>query len=568
MSLIYKKLPAVLLAVIMAAALSLTAGLSAQPAHAATADNTYFVYLETEDGTQTALPGGSIKLNAQVWHDFAEYDLSDQSNVDFYWTLSQGAEYASITPDEDNDSAATVTFDPMSEEMAAIDGAVMDETVTAEVFLYIDGKKVDSDQMELTVSSDYIQLYPQIIPRDMMIGDTAVVTTSVNHITLDDPEGTPVENVTFKWTWYDEGDLKIEDASGKSEATGSIIDFNMTRLTGEPIFIELEATWENGEAYTSFMLGAITTDLDEYYINFPELEDGYDAIVDEGGSITPEVQVMRWEEDGTPVYLRDDKYTLSVEKYLGYDEEKGEPIFEAAAFPLTYDENEEPGIYRVRATAAEGSGFTGSTSEDTGFIFVTNRNSLSYYTASVEFKDSYLRFPKDDPYVRYEVTPGTVLIPRVTAGSEKLTSGTDYTVEYVNNNTGETQATFPKAVGEYTCVVTGTGTYHGTIESMVIKVGKVNPMTVKAKNVKAKAKKKTVIKKTKAFNIKSAKGSVYFEKISGNSKISVASNGKITVKKGLKKGKSYPVQVRVVTDGNDTYLQGEETVTVKVKVTK
>jgi hypothetical protein len=61
---------------------------------------------------------------------------------------------------------------------------------------------------------------------------------------------------------------------------------------------------------------------------------------------------------------------------------------------------------------------------------------------------------------------------------------------------------------------------------------------VKAKTVKAKAKKDTTIKTAKAFTVKGAQGKVSYKKANkaGKSKIKVASNGKITVKKGLKKG--------------------------------
>ncbi len=95
---------------------------------------------------------------------------------------------------------------------------------------------------------------------------------------------------------------------------------------------------------------------------------------------------------------------------------------------------------------------------------------------------------------------------------------------------------------------------------------KANPMKVKAKTVKAKAKKKTVIKKAKAFVIKGAQGKVTFKKMSGNKKIKVSKAGKVTVKKGLKKGKTYKVKVLVSAAGNAQYKPMAKTVTLKVKI--
>lgn len=97
-------------------------------------------------------------------------------------------------------------------------------------------------------------------------------------------------------------------------------------------------------------------------------------------------------------------------------------------------------------------------------------------------------------------------------------------------------------------------------------VKKANTMKIKAKTVRAKASKKTVINKTKAFKITKAVGKLSFIKKSGNKKIKVSASGKITVKKGLKKGKLYKVKITVTAKGNAKYKAKSKTVTVKVKV--
>ena len=95
---------------------------------------------------------------------------------------------------------------------------------------------------------------------------------------------------------------------------------------------------------------------------------------------------------------------------------------------------------------------------------------------------------------------------------------------------------------------------------------KTNTIKVTAKTVKAKAKKKTVIKKEKAFTIKKAVGKVTFSKSSGDKKITISKAGKITVKKGLKKGKTFKLKVKITAAGNDKYNKKTLTKTVKIKI--
>ena len=93
-----------------------------------------------------------------------------------------------------------------------------------------------------------------------------------------------------------------------------------------------------------------------------------------------------------------------------------------------------------------------------------------------------------------------------------------------------------------------------------------NPMTVTGKTVKAYAKKNTAISKSKAFSVKNAKGAVTFKKLSGNKNISIGKSGKITVKKGLSKGKTYSLKVKVHAAGTSSYAPITKKATVKIKV--
>ena len=94
-------------------------------------------------------------------------------------------------------------------------------------------------------------------------------------------------------------------------------------------------------------------------------------------------------------------------------------------------------------------------------------------------------------------------------------------------------------------------------------------MKASAKKVTASAKtlkkKNVTVKATKAFSVKNAAGTVTYKKVKGNSKITVAKTGKVTLKKKLKKG-TYKVTVSIKDAGNTTYAGKTEKVTLTVKV--
>ena len=71
---------------------------------------------------------------------------------------------------------------------------------------------------------------------------------------------------------------------------------------------------------------------------------------------------------------------------------------------------------------------------------------------------------------------------------------------------------------------------------------------------------------SKVLTVSKAQGTVTCKKVSGNGKITVnAKTGKVTVKKGLKRG-TYKVKVKVTAKGNANWKSGSKTVTFKVKV--
>lgn len=150
-------------------------------------------------------------------------------------------------------------------------------------------------------------------------------------------------------------------------------------------------------------------------------------------------------------------------------------------------------------------------------------------------------------------------------------------------------------VKNYTFVAVGVGTYRVTFGHMtydntwgywkydgaiwedtcIVKAARAaNPMSAKAKTVSLKAfklkSKAGSVKAKKAFSVKNAKGKVSYtvvKNITKNAmkKIKVASNGKVTVKKGTKKG-TYKLKVKITAAGNDSYEPASKVVKLVVKV--
>ena len=96
---------------------------------------------------------------------------------------------------------------------------------------------------------------------------------------------------------------------------------------------------------------------------------------------------------------------------------------------------------------------------------------------------------------------------------------------------------------------------------------KVSGKTAKVKYSKLKKKSQTLaVSKVIKFS-KKGQGTKAYKKVKGNKKITInKKNGKVTVKKGLKKG-TYKVKVKVKAAGNATYgASAWKTVTITIKV--
>jgi hypothetical protein len=304
---------------------------------------------------------------------------------------------------------------------------------------------------------------------------------------------------------------------------------------------------------------------------FPIIKDGSSLAL---ATVNPQVQLG-------DLVLSNEFYDLKVQKAVGVDQETYDYIYSSDPkdnkFPLTaWPKNHQTlngvadggtAVYRLTATGK--NGYTGETE---AYILIYSDHTLNLYATAIEF-DGDMTIVNEYPYLRYEVKKGeSIPLKRIWIGNfdnpTVLTPGKDCTVTYLNCDTGLESAEFPTEIGLYQVIVTGKGAYYGSNREDqldFIKVGEENSMTAKANKLTAKKNKKTTFSASKAFKVKT-NGKPYYEKVSGNKKISVSSNGKVTVKKGLKKGKTYSVKVEVRSDGDETYLSASKTVTLKVKV--
>ena len=162
----------------------------------------------------------------------------------------------------------------------------------------------------------------------------------------------------------------------------------------------------------------------------------------------------------------------------------------------------------------------------------------------------------------------TIYVNGTTTVTATVVNASGNTTFTSSNTKVATVASNGKVTGKKAGTVTITATNNGKSDSVQIKVIKrANTMKAKAKSkvLNVKYNKKTTFKKTKAFKITGAKGTVTFKKASGNSKITVSKKGVVTVKKGIKKG-AYSVKVKVTAKGNNAYKAKTQKVTLKFKV--
>ena len=154
---------------------------------------------------------------------------------------------------------------------------------------------------------------------------------------------------------------------------------------------------------------------------------------------------------------------------------------------------------------------------------------------------------------------GKTIEPKVTVSG---LGEDDYTVEYANN----------VRVGTATVTVTAKGDkYKGSITRTFTIAKRTNPLAVKGRTASVRfsrlKKRNQTLAVSKVIRFtKKGQGKVTYAKSSGNKKITInKKTGKVTVKKGLKKG-TYKVKVKITAAGTSTYKKATKTTTFSIKV--
>ena len=131
----------------------------------------------------------------------------------------------------------------------------------------------------------------------------------------------------------------------------------------------------------------------------------------------------------------------------------------------------------------------------------------------------------------------------------------------VNKTTGKVTAKKGTPAGSHKVGVKATAAGNANYKAgsatktFTVKVNKAaNPVKVKAKSPSvtfSKSKARTVAA-NKAFTATKAQGTVTYKKASGDAKLKISKQGKVTVAKGAKKGK-HTMKVNVTAAGNKNY---------------
>ncbi|MDO5118961.1 MAG: hypothetical protein Q4D48_02650, partial [Coriobacteriales bacterium] len=370
------------------------------------------------DGSGMTMPGGSVTLQAEGIHH-RDYGEDTQENLTYQWEIDQDLieqGICQLVVDENDPSRATVTFAATPDHGAQL--YWREAWVT--VHLIDEGFEFAENTINVICCSDYEEVWPAILDRNLDVNQSITVTPEVRHycasfLEEDDPhEYEVVEGATFSWD-YDENAFNVVDNGAGS--------YTITRLAHWPVQLRLFADWTDGDGnhrhedrtYPMNYLGEPSS-LDN--ATFSEIPDQTYS----GSALTPAVTLT----DGDKTLVEDTDYTLA------------------------YDANINAGTAKVTATGM--GNYQGTVS--TTFTILPK----SLEDATVTIGNKY--------YTGNEVTP----VPTVKDGETALVKDTDFTVTYINN----------VKVGKATATITGTGNYTGEVTKYFKVVGQVSKATVSA----------------------------------------------------------------------------------------
>lgn len=558
-------------------------------------DTTYEVNLWSEENFYKGFPGDEIVLfawgekkwivqdggNPDNWHEEGTSD-----NLAYKWEITEGDDFATLSIDENEPYRAVLKFNPMPAGWDSIG-----ERVKVKVSIREDSDDVNTERAanenDFSVEDDYYQIYPTTINSNLLLGETTELKPELRHYQLG-KDFSVVDNVEFEINNYNDNAIEVGGGNGT---------FTIKRLQQWDTNFSVRANWNGGEPEeqwyhlngkhyrAEFGFGDVDV-YDDYHVTLtPEIQDGEDLSADDY-EVTYRLGRFEWNEEneaydtefevdadsgvyevnGKSITIYGDKLAalgrdnleelriIAHLKINGIDCEDTDCWINSRESCPTrgHDHNWIKGI--AKQPTLDEVGYEVWICPDFMFLDGCGESRLVEIPKLINIRDATVT-------VKNQTYTGKALAPALTVkvGGTALKAGTDYTAKYTNNT----------KVGTATVTLTGKGKYGGT-KAVTFKIVKAkNPMVVKTKAVTLKAKdvkkKNQTIKQTAAFAVTKDQGKVTYKKKSGDAKITIAANGAITVKKGLKKGK-YKFVVNVTAAGNANYNKITKAATVNITV--
>lgn len=337
----------------------------------------------------------------------------------------------------------------------------------------------------------------------------------------------------------------------------------------------------------AFAEDAVEKDLSKYEVVETDINrdaDEWRIFTDTTDNITLNVEVRCGD-----YVLPAENYDLHIEKESFVDDE---PVFTPVENGKISLSEEGDLTVIAYAVAKDGSGFTGQTEREHYVDFCYKFN---LFGCRVIFPEDNLREDIITPMTSlFSFSEGEAVgAPAITMNGVTLKAGTDYEITYAESTLdrnhvkmgkdefdvywinvkegGQVYDSVPTQKGIYKCIIKSRGEYSGENTQTNIQICSANTMKVSAaaKTVKySKVKKKA--QTVAPIKVSKAKGYVTYSGEGSNAKSKKAlkinaKNGKITVKKGTKKG-TYKMKVTVSASGDETSNGKTVSKTVSIKV--
>ncbi len=477
-----------------------------------------------------------------------------------------------------------------------LSGAAQGATVT---YSTEEDGKYSTDNPTFTDAGTYTVYYKVTSEDgDYEIAGSATVNIQAKAIT-DDMFSVPTDSATYNGSAITKN---IESLEGLVEGTDYEVSYADNTNAGEATITITGIGNYSGEQTYHFTINKAVYDMSG--VTFPDMTYTYDGTahtikieIEEGGSLPDGVTVSYTGNTGTEVgtYNATAHFNGDYDNYETIDDMTATMTIADASFGnLTISASGYTGTYDGKAHSitvtlsgdAEGATVTYSTTGEEGSYTTDNPSFTEVGTYTVYYKVTKANYnvvtgtqtveiteaPSPTPESKIDIKTATVTHKsglvyngskqsagiKVTASDGTvLKKGTDY----------ELDGQKAKAAGTHKAVVTGIGYYTGSqIVTYKIKKAEQELSAVVKKNgtQKYSVKASKLKNASKTFKIKvTKKGNMKVRYSTNSKKIKVNKNGKVTLKKGLKKG---TYTIKVTTGASKNYKANQTPIKIKVTV--